>query len=260
MKRLYALTAIVAVALLAVGPASGRILSDGTDTELGSTGSSPSGLTVQGGCNVLWYGNSSGGTEVPRLAGLGLSITQAASSAELAIANLVNYDVLVVAYTPAGSITAYQPDIQMFVDMGRGLLLHQPNFTGTTDYAPTGFDADLSAIWCNGGTVEQAVITDGSHAIMSGLTDVDLAGDFDTVNSLGAGYSVLARNAVCNDPAVAAGTYGLGRVVLETGNASPTSLDPGSDAYWVNVFDWLCSPGPVSTEESSWGGIKATYR
>ena len=259
MRRLYVLAAAVAVVLLAVGSAGARVLSDGTDTDLGSVGSTPGGVTFQGGCNILWYGTTSG-SEATRLPGIGILLTITANPADLSIANLVNYDVLVIAYTGSGSIAAYQPDIQTFVGMGNGLLIHQPNFTGVTDYAPAGFESETEFLWCNGATAEQAVITDGSHPITSGLTDADLAGDFDTVNSLGAGYSVLSRNAVCDDPALAAGTSGLGRVVFETGNASSTAIDGGSDAYWVSIFDWLCSTGPVSTEESSWGGIKATYR
>ena len=38
------------------------------------------------------------------------------------------------------------------------------------------------------------------------------------------------------------------------------AFDPGSDAYWRQLFGWLCHAGPTATKPSTWGGVKAVYR
>jgi hypothetical protein len=105
------------------------------------------------------------------------------------------------------------------------------------------------------------VIVNAAHPVTSGLADSDLSGDFDTVSGLGGGYTVLGVNAACvGNPSLAAGTFGTGRIVFETGNASPDALDPGSDLYWARVFEWLCAGTTTDTEHATWGSLKVLYR
>lgn len=217
-------------------------------------------VSVLGGCRVLWYGIAQVG-ELSRLGSLGLTVTQTTNASALAIANLVNYEILVVSLMGPVYISFYQRDIQQFVGGGGGLMIHQPNMHGTIDYAPAGFEVTIeSNVWCGGLNDYVSTIVDSSHPITAGLTDADLAADFDRASSVGAGYTVLAVNAVCRNPSLAAGNYASGRVVFETGMVSLNSAVPGSALYWTRVFDWLCAPGPVSTDAASWGDVKARYR
>ena len=112
-----------------------------------------------------------------------------------------------------------------------------------------------------GATAEQATIVNGAHPVTAGLSDSDLSGDFDTATGLGAGYTLLARNVVCvGNAALAAGGFGPGRVVFETGNDSPQAVDPGSDMYWARVFEWLCVGSQTPTDQPTWGRVKTLYR
>lgn len=210
---------------------------------------------------MLWFGEETRG-EIDRLQALGFNITQTTNPADVTPANLANYRVLVVAYTAPGTLGSAQPAIQSYVNLGRGLLIHQPNAAGVTDYTPTGFDVSISSgWWCDqprdpsGGH-----IVDGTHPVTTGLSDADLSGAFDTVGSLGPSFHLLASSAICGDPALAVGTLGSGHVAFEDGNASPAADIPGRDAYWVNLLAWLCSAGPTPTRESTWGRLKAMYR
>lgn len=246
---------------LAVGFGRAEILSTGIDT-----GKKPD-IPIQnrsGVCRVLWFGQDAGGVgdEIARLAGLGFAITQTLNPADVNLLNLMNYDVLVVAYIGPGTLGANQGDIQTYVTIGGSLLIHQPNAAGTIDYAPAGFEVTIQdPFWCNFPVDHAATIVNGAHPVTAGLANADLSGALDLVASIGGGYTLLARNAVCNDAAVAAGTLGLGNVVFEDGNANPISIDPGSDQYWTQVFNWLCSTGPViSVEGKSWGGVKTLYK
>jgi len=214
-------------------------------------------------CNVLYFGDDQFGNGA-RLAGLGLSITQTVNPADLNAANLAQYDVLVIAFTGPGVIAAHQADIAAFVAADNGLLIHQPNVAGAIDYAPAGFDVTISDIcWCGGCITVQynATIVNGAHPITSGLADTDLSGDFDQTSVLGGAYTVLAKNTICTDnPSLAAGTFGAGRVAYESGNASASAFVPGSDAYWAHLFEWLCIGATTPTNADSWGRLKVLYR
>ena len=211
-------------------------------------------------CNVLWFGDDNG--NVSYLARLGLSFTQTNNPADLSAANLANYDVLVIAFTGPGEIGAHQADIAGFVAANNGLLIHQPNELGVLDYAPAGFDVTITdQCWCGNCGFNDAQIVNGAHPITSGLTDTDLPGDFDTAANLGAGYTLLARNVVCtNNPSLAAGGFGTGRVAFETGFAAVNSIDAGSDAFWARLIEWLCIGSQTPTTPDTWGRVKVLYR
>jgi hypothetical protein len=260
MKLLRLLSGLILLLAVVAGNAHSQVRSDGVDQSAAII--VPNGGPGTGPCQVLWYGDQSI-QEIARLtATTGAIITQTLNPADLAVANLsANYNLLVVAFTGPGVIGTRQADIQAYVVGGGGLLIHQPNIAGAIDYAPVGFGVTIQdAFWCNNGGNFNAAIINGGHPITSGLLDADLSGDFDLESSIGASYTVLARNTVCLDPALAVGTTGLGRIAYESGNASLNSFDPGSDAYWRKVFDWLCRAGATPTRPFTWGGVKAVYR
>ncbi len=242
----------------AVAPAAAEILDTGVDTE--KVVEAPTVISPAAVCPILWVRDGGADAEVERLRALGLDI-RIGGFAELNPEGLEPYGVVVVAYMQSGLLTQYRTALQDFVVSGGGLLIHQPNASGLLDYTPTGFDVTMiSELWCSGGTESGTTIVNEEHPLTAGLLPEDLSGDFDEVGALGPGFTVLAENSVCGDPALAAGTLGLGRVVLETGNANLQSVDPGTEAYWDRLFGWLCTPGTIAVEPVSWGQTKAMYR
>jgi hypothetical protein len=161
-------------------------------------------------------------------------------------------------------IGGFQADIDQFVNGGGGLWIHQPSAVGLVDYAPSGFDFYvLSTRWCDPYSLN--VITQPGHPTMAGLSNDDLPGRFDTVRltSLGPGYTHVTAvgGGVCNtDMHSAAGELGFGAVFADLSNLSALSADPGSDEYVLNVTNWLCTAGPIPTEEVTWGRVKSLYR
>ena len=258
------LSILVTMLALVIAPVSVRAerLSNGVDTD--RAGAPPPTDLAGSPCGVLWFTSNLIPDEISRLASLGIAITTTGSLANLSPANLSNYDVLVVEATGPGSIGSARGAIQAFVGSGHGLLIHQPNAPGTLDYTPAGFDVSvLSFWWCGveGGSGNYlATIVDGSHPITTGLTDLDLSGDFDKAGPLGPGYSVLTRNSVCGTPSLAAGNYSSGRVAFDTGLACPCSIDPGTNHYWAQLFSWLCAAPLTPARRETWGSLKVHYR
>ncbi len=262
MGRKHSILVAAICLVLGVGSAAADILSDGTDTRRADL-APPKGPSAAP-CSVLWFTNPFGSNDAARLSGLGLFITVTTNPADLNAVNLANYDVLAIAYTGAGVIGAAQPVIQAYVASGHGLLIHQPSVEGSIDYAPAAFGVNiLSLWWCgvSGGTGPfGAIIVNGAHPITTGLTDADLSGDFDEAGPIGPGYTVLAVNASCGTPSLAAGTTLNGRVAFETGNASLGAADPGSNLYWSQLFSWLCTPQATPAQRPTWGRVKMLYR
>lgn len=258
MPRTRPLLLVLALLLLAAAPAPGAILNTGNDTS--KPAPAPRNNPTGPGCPVLWYG-SVFSNEVTRFAGLGYSITTTLNPADLAFANLVNYSILVIAYTGPGVLAPEQTDIQTFVLAGHSLLIHQPNAAGLMDYTPAGFDVQINnAAWCNFPANATATIVNAAHPITTGLADADLSGAFDFVGSLGPLFTVLTKSVACGDPALAAGTLGGGRVVFDDGFGATTATLPGTDSYWANMFFWLCTGGAVPAQHNTWGHLKTLYR
>jgi len=214
-------------------------------------------------CYVLWFGTDTG-DEIARITGLGMVVTHTTNPADVNAGNLANYNVLVVAYTGAGVLGGNQADIQSFVNSGGALLIHQPNVSNAVlDYTPAGFGVAITSnAWCNfpdPGSAQGHIVTN-AHPITSSLTDADLSGAFDLVGSIGPGYTLLAINAACLDPSLAACNFGSGRVVFEDGNVNTAAFIPGSDHYWSSVFDWLCNGNGTPTHPVTWGQLKSSYR
>ena len=220
--------------------------------------SNPGSFVHDRDCTVLYYARFLVIDDEERLMDLGYDVVATTDAADLAIDNLLNYNVLIIFLAAPGVITAYQGDISTFVEVGGSLFIHQPGAVGMVDFAPAGFEVEIrDSGWEECG--HAAVIVDGSHALTMGFTDDDLAGDFAGVGDLGDGYTLLTENANCGDPQMAVGAFGQGRVLFDTSNFGANSFDPGSDAFVTNLMDWLCM-GVVSSEETTWSELKAIYR
>ncbi len=209
-------------------------------------------------CTVYLYPTDGMG-EVARVQSLGYSVTV---GGDLSFANISQYDVLWLALVGPGVAGGAQSDIELFVNNGGGLYIHQPNGFGTIDYAPSGFEFTVSdVLWCD--PEENNTIVTPGHPTMFGLSPADLVGRYDTVftSSLGSGYTLLAEGTgACDDNVQsAAGTFGAGRVFADLGN-SGGSASPGSDMYLTNLFEWLCVGGSTPTESTTWGEIKGLFR
>jgi len=254
--RLLSLLALLCVSYVTAAYASTNSTGLSTQQQI-----QPHPVIQVGACRILWFGIAQD-QELARLASIGIIPTQTTNPADINPANLANYDVLVVAYTGPGVIGANQAAIAAFVAADNGLLIHQPEHTGVIDYAPAGFGLEITDVcWCGGCNLFGATIVNGAHPITSGLADADLSGDFDTAANLGGSYTLLATNATCTaNPSLAAGTFGTGRVVFETGNASTLAFDPGSDAYWARIFEYLCVGSQTPTFDPTWGRLKVLYR
>jgi hypothetical protein len=264
MSRRFVFALATLFACLAAPIASAAILPSGVDTSLPkpAPGTPP---VVQCDCSVLWFGTDTG-NEVGRVQSLGFLVSQEDDPALLTPAYLAQFNVLVIAYLAPGTLAAAQPMIAAWVDAGGGLLIHQPNAIGAIDYAPAGFEATVThEYWCGldgSSAFNVATIVNSTHPVTADLADTDLSGDFDTVENIGPGYTVLTHNLDCTNTAMAlgVGNFGAGHVAFETGNTSVTSIRPGTNLYWHNLYSWLCSGTVVPTRTQSWGTLKAHYR
>jgi hypothetical protein len=248
---------LLASALLALlaAPALAEVNSSGVDLDR-AAGDFGSVVTFTE-CSVLYFAGTYNDSQ--RLVDLGYNVTVTSNPGDLTLANLQNYDVLIIYTTGAGIIGAYQGDIETFVSGGGGLMIRQTDYVGTIDYAPTGFEVtDYSILWPCG---YENCLVDDTHPITTGLTSADLSGVFDGVESIGAGYdTILAEQCSCHYPTLATGIFGGGVVVFDAGNFSPNALDPASDAYVMQVMDYLCYNGPVSTTPATWSSVKELFR
>jgi hypothetical protein len=239
------------------GPVCRSILDTGIDT---SKQQNSTTIPKVAGCSILWYSPATDAMPA-RIAGLGYSVTFTTNPADVNAANLANYQTLVVAFTAAGVLGPAQADIQNFVQAGHGLLIHQPNVAGITDYTPVGFAVNTAnAFWCNFPGTPFCAIVDGTHPVTAGLLNGDLSGAFDQVATLDVGYHVLATSIACAEPALAVGPFGSGRVAWEDGNGNPAAIIPGSDVYWSNLFLWLCTGAATPSQTSTWGRLRSFYR
>jgi hypothetical protein len=251
------MVAVLALASPAMSSSRGpteRVLAD---REVGTPGAELAG----GSSPTLFYFGSTLGGEPEDFAALGFSVTVADTVADLQLTNLLNFDVLILGFVHPDDtrLGPYQPDIEQYVLVGHGLLIHQPNAPGVIRYAPTGFELEIeSQWWCGvpgGGASTETEVVFPDHPAIAGLPPDQVGCDADQVAWIGPAYALLTRNLECLDPAMAAGTFGLGRVVFETGN-----VKCGCEEYWIQVLNWLGLTGPVSVKSQSWGVTKAQYR
>ena len=215
-------------------------------------------------CRMLYYKNPfiESTLEFERLSNFGLNITQCLDAADLTLEYLMQFDVLILFGVGGSHLDGQASALETFVAVGGTLFIHQPNRVGALTYAPPGFEVTvLSSWWCNGPDEPPAniCIVDPSHPLVSGFSGSEIGFAMDTIGEVGSGYSIVAVSCVCEDPALAAGQYGDGLVVLDTNNF----WDPivPADDYLLNFMEYLCAgTGSVATELKSFDGVKALYR
>ncbi|HUV04938.1 MAG TPA: hypothetical protein VMX94_07495 [Armatimonadota bacterium] len=162
---------------------------------------------------------------------------------------LAGVDVLYVLTGSAASLAGRASVIESYVAGGGGLIVEQANVEGPVAILPPGLGISVNSRSYDDLNV-QITPAGLTHPITAGLAASDLSGNMDKVLlvDVAPAYSILAVGA--SDPnlvAIAAATYGNGRVVFETGNSHPSSLRPGSDAYLSQLIDWAAAP--AATEQ-----------
>jgi hypothetical protein len=206
-------------------------------------------------CSILYYHGSS--EDATRLQGLGYDVTMTQNPADLELSNLASYDALVLFLIFPGELGSYQDDIEQFVSVGGALYIHQPNAPGTVVYAPTGFEVTIAD---EGFSTVEPCIVDPGHPITSGLANIDVSGVYDQVGSIGPGYTnVLVEHCAQGFPALALGEYGGGLVVFDVSHLATGTIHPPSDAFVVQLMDYICQHGTVSTQAESWSQLKGMF-
>ncbi len=213
-------------------------------------------------CGILYFaGANASPSDFNRFMAYGLEMTHCTDPAEMTLEYMLGFNVVIVYLAGTDELAGQAAAIEQFVTVGGSLFIHQPNAVGDVMYAPPGFEISIiSPYWCNHPSADYLpCIIDDGHPLMSGFTNDDLGGVFDSVGELGPGYTVHAVNCVCEDPAVASGEFGSGLVVFDTSNFG--GLHDPSREYVLNMIDFLCSgQGTTATQSESWGGLKSLYR
>ncbi len=210
-------------------------------------------------CTVYVYND--GMSEAERIQSLGYTVTV---GYDMSYATISGYDVVFIPLIGPGGLSGYEDDIEQYVAEGGGLWIHQPNGYGWVDYAPPGFEFNVTDIfYCY--PYEGNRIVDAGHPTMAGLAASDLVGRFDTVyiTDLGSGYGLIADGYpdCATDVHCAAGIYGeCGKVFMDLGNLNPGSFWPGSNQYIINIIDWLCTGGFTPADSDTWGTIKEMFK
>lgn len=161
--------------------------------------------------------------------------------------DLSSYNAIYIGYSEGNAVKALAGRFATYVQDGGGLILEQPNLEGPVEFLPAGFELWVTDVTWPGfpTSLDPAEFTSAGaeHPILSDLTADDLSGNFDTVpiGTLGPGWMVLARSVDYPHVALAAGSYGSGRVVFHTGNIGATSADQGSNMYLWQMIQWTGS-------------------
>lgn len=203
---------------------------------------------------VLCYTNQVGSANpCTRVAGLFSGVTTITSLASFPT-NLSPYDVVYFGYDEGFSLNSLSGQLNSYVQAGGGLVVSQPNLVGSVTIFPPGFEMNVTSItWPEYPAVPgpvQFTLAGFFHPILRGLNSQDPSGNFDTVpiSTLGPAWTVLLRSVGHPNVALAAGTYGSGRLVFHSGNISSNSIDQGSNAYVRQMIEWAgaanAAPGP----------------
>ena len=245
----------------------GRTLVDSKEDLVGSVGTTGSyrwvyfclnllgdpETSLQGGvapkASILFFSNySNTSNEVERLQSLGYAVTESSNAADLTLVNLRNYDILMIYIAEPSYYSTQNTEIRNWVREERGgLIVVQPNATGSVSVFPAGFEVSISSIYLP--ATYAACIANDLHPITHGLADADLSGNFDQVEdtAIGSDWDILARD--CDDTSqvvLLAGVYGTGRLVFNTHNFNPGSYDPGSNEYWEQMLEWALTGNRTS--------------
>jgi hypothetical protein len=202
------------------------------------------------------FGSPSTGTFPGRISGLGYTYELWWSPTQVTESALLNVDVFYVHTARAPMLSNEAATISAWVNQGNGLIVEQPNQTGLVAILPPTLPISIWSKSYDGTNVgpdpvRAVVVTDVGvvHPVTTGLMTGDICENADRVlrSDVAAGYDILGvQISNANYVAVAAATYGLGRVVFHTGNTSPGAFSPGSDQYVQQMIDWAAVPEPAA--------------
>jgi hypothetical protein len=191
-----------------------------------------------------------------RISGLGYPITNWTTPSQISLDALNGVDVLYVATANAFRLSEHAGLIAQWVELGNGLILEQPNVEGPVAIMPPGLGVSVFSRSYDGSQsmddpVRAILITPAGadHPITAGLSTASLTGNADRVRraDVSVNFDILGVQITNPDyVALAAATYGDGRVVFHTGNIDPLSHNPGSDQYLRQMLDWAAVPEPRS--------------
>jgi len=208
--------------------------------------------SLQGGvapkASILFFSSFSRPSEVARLQSLGYAVTESSAPADLTLVNLRNYDILMIYLTASADYSTQNTEIRNWVREERGgLIVVQPDETGSVSVFPAGFEVSVGSIYLP--STSAACITNDLHPITYGLVDADMSGNFDQVEDtdIGPSWDILARD--CDDTSqvvLLAGVYGSGRLVFNTHNFSRYSMDSGSDQFLEQMIEWALTGNRTS--------------
>jgi hypothetical protein len=191
-----------------------------------------------------------------RLASLGYDTEYWTEATQVTPSSLVNVDVLYTLTGTAATLSNAAGDIAAWVQQGNGLIVEQPNRTGDVVILPPTLPISVWS-WLYDGTnvsadpVRDVAVTEAGlvHPVSTGLVTADICQNLDRVlrQDVHPDYEVLGvQVSNTNYVALAAATYGMGRVVFHTGLALPGTWAPGSNLYIRQMIDWAAVPEPAA--------------
>ncbi len=203
---------------------------------------------------IAVYGGAHAGNAADRLNGLGYNAVHWDDAGDVTAGSLASVDTLFVHYGAAWGLVDRKNLIADWVYQGNGLIVEQPNQVGSVEIMPPGLEV---SVWSDGyegshsGPDPQRNVEltplGAAHPLTAGLTADDICQNMDLVlaNDISSALDVLAVQTSNHDyVALAAGEYGSGRVVFETGLTAIGAYSPGSDRYMQRMVDWVSVPEP----------------
>ena len=201
---------------------------------------------------------------VNRISALGYTVTTIAEGSPLEI--LLNYAVVIL---PVGhaNVTHYNnfdglaDDYHMYVNAGGGLWVGQPNpFNmpgGTADITWVPYALTVQAGYTSADC--PALIFDPTHCITQGQPTTNFSFPADNAENYASAWQVLVVGGSTGRPSVMYAEYGAGKILVELGHPSTSSICAMDDAAIERYLECLDS-GTVATSETSWDSIKASFR
>jgi hypothetical protein len=159
------------------------------------------------------------------------------------------------------TFNALADDYHRYVNDGGCLYIGQPN-----PYDLQGQQADITwapyalrlyAFYDPGDC--PPTIEDPNACETESLTGDDLPFPGDQALEVGPEWSIFSAGPLTGYPSLLGASYGTGHAIVELGHPSPGALCPYSDIGFATWFG-CCLSGPVATESTTWGTLKALYR
>jgi hypothetical protein len=191
-----------------------------------------------------------------RIDAIGFSTTTWTLDSQITLSALNGVDVLYVTNERADLLSQSAELINQWVQLGNGLIVEQPNRSGPVAIMPPGLGVTVLSgnyVFPLGSPESAVLITPegAAHPITAGLSTELLSGNGDLVRKadVSPNFEILGVQISYPDfVALAAASYGEGRVVFHTGNIHPLANRPGSDRYVRQMLNWAAAvPEPTST-------------